>query len=201
MKGLIGTALKDTDLELRDSKGKDLLRVDMETLSKRYAKSCNMHIFVLPDGSVIDATGDYDMGHEMFAHDIFAKSNNKRLFQKAVKMCKLAKLRAQELGKDTSFYPYINYPQQLDILIHYCGWIRVFQYANIHGAKPASCIVDFPNPILFGVDYTPEQEKTIKELYIKRNIIKDDEWEEVSAERLKIERESFTDLFTKENVR
>ncbi len=201
MKGLIGQKQENIRLKLCDSKGKELIYADMDTLNKRYDKSYNMHLFVLPDGRVLDVLRDYEMGHEEFAQAVFNNLHNRMISRKINKVCRDAKKRAQDMGKDTNYYPYINYPQLLDMLIHYFGWIRVFQYSNIYGSKPATCTIDFPNPVLFGVDYTPEQEKTIKELYLKRNIIKDDEWEVESKERLKAVKESFTDLFSNTNVR
>lgn len=201
MKGLIGQKQENIRLKLCDSKGKELIYADMDTLNKRYDKSYNIHLFVLPDGRVLDVLRDYEMGHEEFAQAVFNNLHNRMISRKISKVCRDAKKRAQDMGKDTNYYPYINYPQLLDMLIQYFGWIRVFQYSNIYGSKPATCTIDFPNPVLFGVDYTPEQEKTIKELHLKRNIIKDDEWEVESKERLKAVKESFTDLFSNTNVR
>ena len=201
MKGLIGQRQKDITLKLCDKKGKELVYADMKTLCERYANRNNMHLFVLPDGRVLDVMGDYGVGHYEFADTLFRNIHNKAQFRKISNVCKYAKKLVQDMGKNTDDYPYINYTEGMDMLIHYFGWVRVYQYPNVYGTKPATCTIDFPNPVLFGVDYTPEQEQTLRELYLIRNLIKDDEWQENSAERLKITKDCFVALFSNTNVR
>lgn len=201
MKGLIGQRQKDITLKLCDKKGKELVYADMKTLCERYANRNNMHLFVLPDGRVLDVMGDYGVGHYEFADTLFRNIHNKAQFRKIRNVCKYAKKFVQDMGKNTDDYPYINYTEGMDMLIHYFGWVRVYQYPNVYGTKPATCTIDFPNPVLFGVDYTPEQEQTLRELYLIRNLIKDDEWKENSAERLKITKDCFVALFSNTNVR